>query len=74
MASAVPSQNRSSSPGRSRVAGGGSVVGDGQSAHHRHRNVGQLALDQVGGGGDLVGDGDLGDDQLVAVPVDCDPA
>ena len=28
-----------------------------------------LPFDQVGRRGDLVGDGDLGDDQLVAVPV-----
>ena len=41
----------------------------GQSAHHRHRDGGELALDQVGRGGDLVGDGDLGDQQFVAVPV-----
>ena len=50
-------------------AGVGSVVAQGQSAHHRDRDAGQLALHQVGRRGDLVGDGDLGDEQFVAVPV-----
>jgi len=47
----------------------GSVVGQREPAHHCHRNIGQLALDQVGRRGDLVGDGDFSDDQVVAVPV-----
>ena len=50
-------------------AGVGSVVPQRQSAHHRNRDTGQLALHQIGGGGDLVGDRDLGDDELVAVHV-----
>ena len=41
-----------------------------QPAHDGHRYRGQLALDQIGRRGDLVGDRDLGDQQLVAVPVD----
>ena len=45
------------------------VVGRPQSAHHRHRHTGQLALHQVGRRGDLVGDGHLGHQQFVAVAV-----
>ena len=55
--------------GAQQGAGVGSVVLQRQAAHDRDRNVGQLALDEVGRGGDLVGDRDLGDDELVAVPV-----
>ena len=47
----------------------GTIVGQRESAHHGHRDIGQLALDQVGRRGDFVGDGDLGDDQVVAVSV-----
>ena len=46
------------------------VVGHGEPAHHGHRHRGQFALDQIGGRRDLVGHRDLGDHQLVAVPVD----
>ena len=65
----MPSQNRSSSPGRSSVRALDPSSRSAQSAHHRHRDAGQLALHQVGGGGDLVGDRDLGDHELVAVHV-----
>ena len=41
-----------------------------EPAHHGHRHRGQFALDQIGGRRDFVGHRDLGDDQLVAVPVD----
>ena len=42
----------------------------GQPAHDGHRYRGQLALDQIGRRGDLVGNRHLGDQQLVAVPID----
>ena len=69
IASAVPSQNRSSSPARTSVRGVGPVVAAAQPAHHRDRDAGELALHQIGGGGDLVGDGHLGDEEFVAVRV-----
>ncbi len=70
MASAVPSQNRSSSPGRSSCRAVEPSSVDGQPAHHGHRHRGQFALDQIGGRSDLVGHRDLGDHQLVAVSID----
>ncbi len=42
----------------------------GSPTHDGHRYRSQLALDQIGGRGDLVGDRHLGDQQLVAVPID----
>ena len=56
--------------GADEVAGGRAVVGRVQAAHDGDREPAELALDQVGGARELVGHRDLGDQQLVALPVD----
>ena len=68
-ASSVPSQNRSSSSGRTRSRAVEPSSTGSAPAHHRDRDAAELALDQVGGGGELVGQRHLGDQQLVALDV-----